>query len=165
MADSGQRAIVESAVAALLTVPGMESAKIVPLTRAFEFRERDDGSFVLDHHEMPDRLPGAVVAINEGGIERHTLNQSTDLQISYRVPLVIAIYASSDGNTLMSAHHIAWRLTEQSILVLGKTMPSGFPGGMQGMAHFEPGDFAPIEMDDTNHGMALHVFAVYAMRS
>lgn len=164
MADSPLEAIEAAVVAELQLVPGMAAGGVraVPLSLAFRFRHHEDGTVEMAVIEMPYAYPGAIVCVNDQAIETVKVDQQNGSSVMrYRVPIVVSIYATSDGSVAGAAHRAAWKIAHAAMSRLCVFTPAGMPEGTQSFGPLRPGNYEAITVDPSTHGIAMRFEAQY----
>lgn len=149
MSDSALEAIATSAVAAGLTVAEILAGEEVTVTQIFE--------------RMPSAYPGFVLSLNDDEVQ---VLQATQLYggaaVMYRVPVYIALYATSDGTTEAAARRKVWKIGEAFQRKLMILTPTGGPDGIT-FWPFEPDLFEPLLIDAHTHGLLMRFWAKYTI--
>jgi len=163
--------IEANTVARLLTVSGINSAKAVPPAEMFTPHPTKE-NFSLP--TMPDSYPGCVVSLNDDETEPASIpgNDGAIKQrfgaaaMCWRVPVYVALYATSDGTTQTGARFLAWQLSELVIKSLMKFRPADASTQAAGtsMWPLEPEKIEPILVDANTHGMLMKFGAIYQIQ-
>ncbi len=163
-ADSCLEAIEANTVTHVLTVSGVLSAESVPTSEMFKPMAGPDGE-VFNVPTQPQAYPGAVISVNEDEVTPwEETNQSAGSGwFFYRVPVYVAIYATSDGTVAGSARKLAWKIGEaiqRSLVLFTPDGPLLKPEGST-LYPLEPAEFEPIIADATTYGLLMKFWCRY----
>jgi len=110
---------------------------------------------------MPTAYPGAIVSLDDMAVEIAGVNQTAGAaQVTYKVPVYVAIYAISDGTVLNAARLSAWQFSEAVQRMLMLFVPNAPVAGVTYWP-LKPEAVEPIIADANTHGVVIRLWAEY----
>jgi hypothetical protein len=165
-AASPLEAIETSVAAEIALVPGLSADAIILAPFADHYTQLEDGTVALDEETLPPGYPGVVLSLNDEDItvviEDKNLGPR-EQYVRFRVPVFMAVYATSDGSTLTAARYKAWEIAHAIIARLVNFIPSGAPEPwvIEVDEVLEPGALTPRLIDSMTFAILVRFYARY----
>ncbi len=161
MTTSALDLIQTGTVSQIALIPGISSSKAVPPYELFKPMPAAAAEEVLTV-TLPDAYPGAVVSLNEDLISVVEVHQQLGgAWAIYRVPVYVALYATSDGTVAGEARRLVWSLGESVQRTLMAFSPS-VPGIT--VWPLVPERIEQILVDANTHGLLMEFWAKYQLQ-